>query len=319
MGVLGAFLFAAQMINFSIPGTGSSGHLTGGILLAVLLGPHAAFLTVASVLMVQALFFADGGLLALGCNLFNLGVIPCLLVFPWLFKPLTGPCPARGRLNAAIAAAAIVSLQLGALAVVLETQLSTIATLPFSSFLIAMQSIHLAIGVVEAVATVAVVAFVAKARPGIVRAGLEENAAASASLRTVSLGFFAAALFALGILTQYASKAPDGLEWAVAMVTGKTELPAPNRGPHRTMGAIQEKSAILSGYRLSKDAAEPGPNSRNQAHPGTGVAGAVGASLTLIVSLACAFFLKRSAKKGINVPANDKVTPAVNAEAKWPR
>src|SRR5512144_242562 len=82
MGVLGAFIFAAQMINFTIPTTGSSGHLGGGLLLAVLLGPHAALLTMASVLTVQALFFADGGLLALGCNIFNLGVLPCCLAYP---------------------------------------------------------------------------------------------------------------------------------------------------------------------------------------------------------------------------------------------
>ena len=82
MGVLGAFIFAAQMINFTIPGTGSSGHLGGGLLVAILLGPSAAFLTIASVLTVQALFFADGGLLALGCNLFNLGVIPAFVAYP---------------------------------------------------------------------------------------------------------------------------------------------------------------------------------------------------------------------------------------------
>ncbi|MBW2123959.1 MAG: energy-coupling factor ABC transporter permease, partial [Deltaproteobacteria bacterium] len=68
MGILGAFVFAAQMINFTIPGTGSSGHLAGGMILAVLLGPYAGFLTLASVLVVQALFFGDGGILALGCN-----------------------------------------------------------------------------------------------------------------------------------------------------------------------------------------------------------------------------------------------------------
>ena len=68
MGVLGAFVFAAQMINFTIPATGSSGHLGGGLLLAIVLGPSAAYLTIASVLMIQALFFADGGLLALGCK-----------------------------------------------------------------------------------------------------------------------------------------------------------------------------------------------------------------------------------------------------------
>src|SRR5512139_4267208 len=90
MGVLGAFLFAAQMINFSIPGTGSSGHLGGGLLLAILLGPHAAFLTIASVLVVQAVFFADGGLLALGCNVFNLGFFPAFVAYPFLFRIVAG-------------------------------------------------------------------------------------------------------------------------------------------------------------------------------------------------------------------------------------
>ncbi|MBI4792071.1 MAG: energy-coupling factor ABC transporter permease, partial [Deltaproteobacteria bacterium] len=88
MGVLGAFIFAAQMINFTIPATGSSGHLGGGLLLAILLGAPAAFLAIASVLTVQALFFADGGLLALGCNIFNLGFTTAYLAYPLLVKPL---------------------------------------------------------------------------------------------------------------------------------------------------------------------------------------------------------------------------------------
>ena len=96
MGVAGAFIFAAQMINFTIPGTGSSGHLGGGMMLAILLGPQAAFLTIASVLTIQALFFADGGLLALGCNMFNLGVFPCFLAYPFLYKPLAGNTPTKG-------------------------------------------------------------------------------------------------------------------------------------------------------------------------------------------------------------------------------
>ena len=75
MGVMGAFVFAAQMINFSIPGTGSSGHLVGGILLAALLGPWAALLTLASVLILQCLLFADGGFMALGCNILNMAVL----------------------------------------------------------------------------------------------------------------------------------------------------------------------------------------------------------------------------------------------------
>ena len=90
MGVMGAFIFAVQMINFTIPGTGSSGHLGGGLMLAILLGPHAAFLTMASVLIVQALFFADGGLLALGCNIFNLGIFPCFIAYPFIYRRIVG-------------------------------------------------------------------------------------------------------------------------------------------------------------------------------------------------------------------------------------
>ena len=88
MGVMGAFVFAAQMVNFAIPGTGSSGHIGGGILLAAVLGPFPAFLTLSVVLLIQALFFADGGLIALGCNIFNMGVIPCFLIYPLIFQPI---------------------------------------------------------------------------------------------------------------------------------------------------------------------------------------------------------------------------------------
>ena len=82
MGVAGAFVFAAQMLNFAIPGTGSSGHLGGALLLAILLGPEAAFLVMASILAVQALFFADGGLLALGCNMINMGFFSAFVADP---------------------------------------------------------------------------------------------------------------------------------------------------------------------------------------------------------------------------------------------
>src|SRR5512134_4079872 len=127
MGVLGAFLFAAQMVNFAIPATGSSGHIGGGLLLAILLGPHAALLAIASVLFIQALFFADGGLLALGCNIFNLGVFPCFVAYPLVYRPLVGERPTPGRLLVASVVAAVVGLQLGALAVVAETVLSGVS------------------------------------------------------------------------------------------------------------------------------------------------------------------------------------------------
>jgi cobalt/nickel transport system permease protein len=89
MGVMGAFIFAGQMINFTIPGTGSSGHIGGGVLLAAVLGAWPALITLASVLLIQCLFFADGGLLAYGCNVFNMGVTSCLLAYTFIYKPIT--------------------------------------------------------------------------------------------------------------------------------------------------------------------------------------------------------------------------------------
>ena len=129
MGVLGAFIFAAQMLNFTIPATGSSGHLGGGMILAILLGPYAAFLVMASVLTIQALFFADGGLLALGCNIFNLGFFPCFIAYPFIYKKIVGAQPTQGRILLGAMAAAILSLQMGAFGVVLETLFSGISEL----------------------------------------------------------------------------------------------------------------------------------------------------------------------------------------------
>ena len=165
MGVLGAFIFASQMINFTIPGTGSSGHLGGGMILAVLLGPHAAFLVMASVLTVQALFFADGGLLALGCNIWNLGIYPCFVAYPLVYKPLAGDGRSARRILAASMAGGIVGLQMGAFSVVLQTLLSGKAELPFGTFVLMMQPVHLAIGIVEGFVTAGVIGYVGSPAP----------------------------------------------------------------------------------------------------------------------------------------------------------
>lgn len=118
MGVLGAFVFAAQMINFTIPATGSSGHLGGGMLLSILLGPYAGFIVMASILTVQALFFADGGLLALGCNIWNLGFYTSFIAYPFIYKPI-----AKNSKSLFVPSllSAVIGLQLGAFSVVLQT------------------------------------------------------------------------------------------------------------------------------------------------------------------------------------------------------
>ncbi len=301
MGVLGAFLFAAQMINFSIPATGSSGHLGGGLLLTILLGPHAAFLTIASVLVVQALFFADGGLLALGCNMFNMGFIPAFIVYPFIYRKIAGSNPNLTRLTAAILISAIVTLQLGPLSVVLETVFSGISALPFATFMLLMQPIHLAIGIVEGFITIAVVSFVYRARPEIVQCALEARPIGSHPVRNVLLGFLAAALLTGGIVSWFASKNPDGLEWAIAKVTGKEGLKGPEQGVHGALAALQGKTAFLPDYSFRKaagainDGTKPGGTEKKDegGNFGTSVAGICGSLMILSLVFLAGFILRK--------------------------
>lgn len=169
MGVTGAFIFAAQMVNFTIPGTGSSGHIIGGVLLSTLLGPWSGFLTLVSVLIIQCLMFADGGLLALGCNILNMGACTCLIAYPLLFKPLMRFPASPWRLMGVSVLACVVGLELGAVGVVTETELSGVTALPFRAFLALMGGIHLLIGIGEGLATGAVLIFIQNARPSLLQ------------------------------------------------------------------------------------------------------------------------------------------------------
>lgn len=292
MGVLGAFIFASQMINFTIPGTGSSGHLGGGLILAILLGPYAAFLVIASVLTVQAFFFADGGLLALGCNIFNLGFFPAFIAYPLIYRPLTRGMCGTPRAWLAAVAAAVIGLQLGAFSVVLETKASGISDLPFGTFVLLMQPIHLAIGVVEGLATAAVVTFVARARPEALPT--DPIQAASSRLRPVVLGLLAATVVVGGALSWFASAHPDGLEWALAKTTGQEEVAGPEDGLHGELARVQERTAFMPdyGFKTTDDAA-PEAEAWPAISVGTSVSGIVGGGLTLVIALLIGLALKR--------------------------
>lgn len=247
MGVMGAFIFAGQMINFAIPGTGSSGHIGGGMLLAAVLGACPAFLTIACVLAVQAFFFADGGLLALGCNIFNMGFFPCFIAYPLLFRPLAGDFSGKGRIFAASIFSCIVALQLGAFAVVLETLASGVTELPFKTFALLMQPIHLAIGAVEGVLTGMVLVFLREARPGLFTS---RQSASGISLGALCACIFAAALAIAGGLSAAASSDPDGLEWAMEKTSGGAEIG--NSGAlHSASAAAQEKTSVMPDYAVS--------------------------------------------------------------------
>jgi cobalt/nickel transport system permease protein len=297
MGVLGAFIFAAQMINVAIPGTGASGHISGSLLLSILLGPHAAFLTIASVLVVQALFFADGGLLALGCNIFNLGFIPAFIVFPMCYRRFVGSRPDCRRAAAVTFLSAVLAMQLGSLAVVIETVVSGISSLPFATFALVMQPIHLVIGILEGAATVAVVSFVRRARPEMV-ADVATAGSGARSLRMVGSGFLAGAMLTAAVLSWYASEKPDGLEWAVARVAGEGGVPAATEGILGIASSVQRGSALFPDYDLRKserDAVLPARSGdgMGEKRVGTSIAGIVGSLLTLLIALCLGLLFKR--------------------------
>ncbi len=311
MGVLGAFIFAAQMINFSIPVTGSSGHLGGGLILTILLGPHAAFLSIASVLVVQALFFADGGLLALGCNIFNLGFFPAFIAFPLIYKKIICNQATPTRISTASIIAAIFGLQLGAFGVVLETVSSGVSSLPFSTFVAMMQPIHLAIGMVEGVVTASVVTFVYKARPEIMQSAMESRQIGNHPIKNVVIAFLVAALITGGFVSWFASKDPDGLEWAITKVTGQEELYGQGHGLHATLTALQKRIAFLPDYSFRKkdearmeapvaetvhtiQTAQTEQNTKSHDKKlGTSVAGVVGGLMTLGLTFLIGLILKR--------------------------
>jgi cobalt/nickel transport system permease protein len=166
LGVAGAFIFAAQMFNFQVAG-GTSGHLLGGVLAAVLLGPWAGTLVMACVIAVQALIFQDGGLLAMGANIFNMGIVGTLGGF-YLYRALAGVL--GGEQRARIPAAAIAgwgSVVAGALCMSLELVISGTMTLQVA--LPAMVGVHVLIGVGEALITAAALAFIAATRADLLR------------------------------------------------------------------------------------------------------------------------------------------------------
>jgi cobalt/nickel transport system permease protein len=292
MGVLGAFVFAAQMINFTIPGTGSSGHIGGGMLLTVLLGPWRAFITLASVLTIQSLFFADGGLLALGCNIFNLAFIPAFIVWPFIWRPLAGEGCSPSRLAPASILAVTISLLLGAFSVVLQTTLSGVSDLPFGTFVLFMLPIHAAIGFVEGILTWGVLSFIQQTEPVLLDT-LKAPASKKAGLVTPLL--FVAAMLTGGTLSWFASTSPDGLEWSIAKVTGREELTSPTETTYDMLASLQKKLAILPDYDF-RHSEMPSGNAGTPTTPvnaGTSLSGIAGSLMVLLLAGGTGFLMRQ--------------------------
>jgi len=292
MGVAGALVFAAQMIDFTIPATGSSGHIGGGILLAGLLGGIPAFLSIAAVIIIQCLFFADGGLLALGANIFNLGVIPCLVIYPLIFKPFLRGMINYKRIMIASVLAVVVGLELGAFGVVLMTTLSGITALPFTTFIALMLPIHLIIGIIEGIVTAAILCFIYRTRPEIIETANEGARIGEVSVKKLVIFIAVAAVLLGGVVSLFVSENPDGLEWSIERATEQTlgvetEIEAEG-GIYDITSGIQDSTAFLPEYEFANDPDNP---------LGTSVSGIVGAIITFILAAVTGSVISITKKK----------------------
>ncbi len=226
MGMLSAFVFAAQMLNFPVLG-GTSGHLVGGALLAILLGPTAGFMAMAAVVIAQALFLQDGGLIALGANLFNIGAV-AIWGGHFVYRLAAGSDPGPRRAAAAAFAAGWFSLEFSALSCALQLALSGVV--PLSVGVPAMCGYHALIGLAEGALTAGILSIVRGVRPDL--------AAQARSLTGLADWVGAALLVALPyvlLILAGSSDLPDPLESLLqasglrAAGPGSQELLSPER------------------------------------------------------------------------------------------
>lgn len=200
MGIMAAFIFAAQMLNFPVAG-GTSGHLLGGALAAIILGPWAGMLVMTAVIAVQALLFQDGGLLVMGANILNMGLITAAIGYG-LYRGVANA--GRGTKLAVAGVAAWLSVMAGALFTALQLWLS--GTSQLQVVIPAMLGVHALIGIGEALITVAALAFILQTRPDLLN---EKSTVAQGSRGWVAAGVVIS--LAVVLLSPLASAFPDGL------------------------------------------------------------------------------------------------------------
>ncbi|HZJ25195.1 MAG TPA: energy-coupling factor ABC transporter permease [Anaerolineales bacterium] len=201
MGIMAAFTFAAQMINFPVAG-GTSGHLLGGALAAIVLGPWAGMLVMTAVIAVQALLIQDGGLLVMGANILNMGLITAAIGYG-LYRGVLGG--SRSTKLAVAGVAAWLSVMAGALATALQLWLSGTSNL--QTVVLAMLGVHAVIGIGEALITVAALGFILRTRPDLLGEG---SASAGGGRGWVVAGVLISLIVVF--LSPFASASPDGLE-----------------------------------------------------------------------------------------------------------
>jgi cobalt/nickel transport system permease protein len=194
---------------------------------------------------------------------------------------------------------------MGAFSVVLETVLSGKTALPFGTFLLMMQPIHLAIGIVEGFVTAGVINYVRTARPEILDSSASSvPLAAGISLRNVLIGFLALAIVTGGALSWFASTHPDGLEGSIKRITGKGELPEQEHGIQAALKSVQEKTSFFPGYGFKPPENEPKVKEETPSWPavdaGTSVSGLIGGVMVLAMAIGIGWAIR--ALRGKNTP-----------------
>lgn len=284
-GAAAAFVFAAQMVNFPVA-AGTTGHLMGGALAAVLLGPAVGLLVVTVVVLVQALVFADGGLSALGYNVLNMAVVTAL--GGWLVFRLARRVLPSSRAGVAIAAglAGFVSVLLSAAAFSIEWLFGATAAVPFDRVFGAMMGVHALIGIGEGLITGFVIAAVLAARPDLVRGASDLEVDAGLRRRPVGrfvAGFVVVALAVAVVVAQFAVDNPDGLERV-----------AEDHGFDESAGDHLFENSIFADYATSGVANE---------QVSLAIAGIAGTILTLAVAGGL-FLMVRDRRRGAGAPTS---------------
>ncbi len=215
-GMAAAFIFAAQMFNFPVA-SGTTGHLLGGALAAILLGPWVGALVVGVVVLVQALIFADGGLTALGYNVINMAIVPAFggwAIYCLVRRVL--PSNAAGVIGATAVASGL-SVVFAASAFSIQWLFGATAPVPFDTVFGAMVGVHVLIGIGEAAISAMAIAAVLAARPDLVVGAQDLNATQLADrprvgARPFVIGGLLVAVFLAMVVSQFAASSPDGLE-----------------------------------------------------------------------------------------------------------
>jgi cobalt/nickel transport system permease protein len=292
-GLVAAFVFAVQMLNFPVA-AGTSGHLLGGALAAILVGPFTGVLCIAVVLLMQGILFADGGLTALGVNITVMGVVTVLVAYG-LFRGLVKILPrTRRSVTAASFVAALVSVPAAAAAFTLLYAVGGLTEVPIGSVLTAMVGVHVLIGIGEAVITMLTVGAVIAVRPDLVygarglsaplklRVGGElvdapaaagPAPAAARSPRRLWLGGLVTSLVLAGFVSFYASADPDGLEKVAA-----------DKGIDRTVEEHAAADSPLADYGV-KDVSD--------ARLSGGLAGVIGVGMTVALGSGVFYVVRR--------------------------